>query len=129
MIASPSAKFARPRVHISLVAKPYERRSVLIVSASEACKVDPRNAASVYAGRGATFYTRTRVNVLVERKEMRWVDKFHNVATYTEVAAGQWQKTRSGPVCTMQLKVGAKGRYVPAQQREPEVRVEELAVA
>jgi hypothetical protein len=60
---------------------------------------------------------------------MTYIDPFNglptkratNLATYAEKACGEWQKTRSGPVCTMQLKQGAKGRYVPATQREPEL--------
>lgn len=31
-----------------------------------------------------------------------------NRAGFTTAAAGTWQKTRSGPVCTMQLNVGPK---------------------
>jgi hypothetical protein len=70
---------------------------------------------------GVTFYTRGKVVDAVARGEMRWVDRFHNAATYTENASGTWQKTQSGPVHTMQLKVGFKGRHVPAGQREPEL--------
>lgn len=29
----------------------------------------------------------------------------------------EWQKTRSGDVCTMQLKTGRRGRVVPASQQ------------
>jgi hypothetical protein len=47
--------------------------------------------------------------------------RFTTLATFTEQAAGTWQKTQSGPVCTMQLRVGFKGRHVPAGQREPEL--------
>lgn len=120
MIARPSAKFARPRVHVSLIARPYERRNVCVLPSSQA-QHDHRSVVSSCSGGNHTHFTRAKVVDAVGRGEMRWCDKFHNAATYTEAASGEWQKTRSGPVCTMQLKVGAKGRYVPATQREPEL--------
>jgi hypothetical protein len=66
---------------------------------------------------------------------MTWIDPFNglptkratNLATYvadtekSRGSAGTWQKTQSGPVCTMQLKQGFKGRHIPAGQREPEL--------
>jgi hypothetical protein len=119
MPANPAAMFSRPRVHVSLLARPYERRCVLVIPSSDAAAFDPRNPVD-----NGTFFTRGKVADAVARGEMRWCDKFHNTATYTDTAAGTWQKTRSGPVCTMQLKVGLKGRHVPAGQREPELVLE-----
>jgi hypothetical protein len=88
---------------------------VLVIPASDAASFDPKLPVE------GNFFTRAKVTDAVVRGEMRWVDRFHNAATYTETASGTWQKTRSGPVCTMQLKVGFKGRHVPAGQREPEL--------
>jgi hypothetical protein len=120
MIARPSAKFARPRVHVSLITKPYERRTVCVLPASQG--ISGRIGHAQCMGKcGHTKLTRSKVVDAVSRKEMQWVDRFHNKAAYTPVAAGTWQKTQSGPVCTMQLKVGFKGRHVPAGQREPEL--------
>jgi hypothetical protein len=115
MLANPSAKFARPRVHVSLIARPYEKRCVLVIASSDAATFDPQQA------NDGSYHTRAKVTDAVVRGEMRWCDKFHNTATYTETAAGTWQKTQSGPVHTMQLKIGFKGRHVPAGQREPEL--------
>jgi hypothetical protein len=112
MIARPSAKFERPRA-------PYERRCVLVVPASEAGSIDPRQA--MPGRKGLTYFTRGKVVDAVARGEMRWVDKFHNAATFTSEASGTWQKTRSGPVWTMQLVQGARGRYLPARQRLTDV--------
>jgi hypothetical protein len=117
MLANPSAKFARPRVHVSQRerVRPYEKRCVLVIPSSDAASFDPKLPVE------GNFFTRGKVVDAVVRGEMRWIDRFHNAATYTETASGTWQKTRSGPVCTMQLKVGFKGRHVPAGQREPEL--------
>jgi hypothetical protein len=120
MIARPAAKFARPRVHVSLTAKPYERRSVCVLPASHG--ISGRVSDVPCMGNcGHTKLTRSKVVDAVQRGEMQWADRFHNKAAYTPAAAGTWQKTRSGPVCTMQLKVGAKSRYVTATQRAPEL--------
>lgn len=119
MIANRSAMFTRPQQHISLQSRPYERRCVLVMPATEAEKYGA--GAVVPTTEGGKYYTRARVVAAVALGEMRWVDKFHNAATFTVVAAGTWQKTRSGPVATMQMCVGLKGRYVPVSQREPEL--------
>jgi hypothetical protein len=92
---------------------------VLIIPTSDAASIDPKQA--VPERDGLSYYTRGKVVDAVSRGEMRWVDRFHNAATFTETASGTWQKTQSGPVCTMQLRVGFKGRHVPAGQREPEL--------
>lgn len=120
MLANPLAKFSRPRVHVAvLTRKAYEHRSVAIIPASEALGMDVRNVLALRnEGRGYAYNTRSKVEDLVARGEMRWVDKHHNGATFTDKAAGTWQKTHSGPVATMQLKIGNKGRYVPVAQRE-----------
>lgn len=123
MLANPSAKFARSRVHVSLIAKPYERRSVCVLPASQG--ISGRISHAPCMGKcGHTKLTRTKVVDAVLHGEMQWADRFHNKAAYTSNASGTWQKTRSGPVCTMQLKVGFKGRHVPAGQREPELVLE-----
>lgn len=119
MIANPSAKFTRPQTHVSLIAKPYERRSVCVLPSSE--QRDHRNVVMRCSGGNHTHNTRSKVVEAVERGEMCWLDRHHNTATYTSLAAGTWQKQHSGPVATMQLIVGAKGRYVPVMQREPEL--------
>lgn len=128
MIARPAAKFARPRVHVSLIARPYERRSVCVMTRTQVNRRTDLNETSGCCGGNHTHYTRDRVIDLVERHEMTFLDRkgnptarHTNLATYTEKSAGTWQKTRSGPVCTMQLKVGFKGRHVPAGQREAEL--------
>lgn len=121
MLAKPSAKFKRPCVHVTLAAKPYEHRSVAIVPMSEAASFHPREEPRLRnEGRGYSYWTRSRVVEAVRTGEMRWLDRFHNMATFTTAAAGTWQKTQSGPVATMQMRVGAKGRYIPVAQREPE---------
>lgn len=127
MLANPSAKFKRPCVHVTLAAKPYERRSICILPARQADGVIHSGMSARCSGGGHAHYTRSRVVEAVERGEMRWLDRFHNVATFTMAAAGTWQKQRSGPVATMQLVVGAKGRYVPVIQRDPEYVIPELA--
>jgi hypothetical protein len=120
MLANPSAKFARPRVHVSLTAKPYERRSVCVLPASQG--ISGRIGHTQCMGNcGHTKLTRSKVVDAVSRFEMQWADRFHNKAVYTPASASTWQKTQSGPVHTMQLKVGFKGRHVPAGQREPEL--------
>lgn len=123
MLAKPSAKFTRPCVHVATLArKSYEHRSVAIVPMAEAAALKQSDALRLRnEGRGYSYWTRSRVVALVERGEMRWVDRHRNGATFTGLAAGTWQKTQSGPVATMQLVVGAKGRYVPVMQREPEL--------
>lgn len=120
MIARPSAKFARPRVHVSLMAKPYERRTVCVLPASQGVSGRISNAQCM-GSCGHTKLTRSKVVDAVVRGDMQFVDRFHNKAVYTPASGGTWQKTQSGPVCTMQLKVGFKGRHVPAGQREPEL--------
>jgi len=124
MLAKPSAKFKRPCIHVTLAHKPYERRSVAIVPMSEAAQMNPREEPTLRnEGRGYSYWTRSRVVEAVRRGEMRWLDRFHNMATFTTAAGGTWQKTQSGPVATMQMRVGAKGRYVPVAQREPELNL------
>jgi hypothetical protein len=125
MLANPSAKFTRPRVHSSTLAhlkqKSYENRAVAIVSASEACGMRTSDALQLRnGGKGYTFWTRSRVVDLVARGEMRWIDRHHNGATFTAEGAVTWQKTRSGTVHTMQMKSGLKGRHVPFGQLDPE---------
>jgi hypothetical protein len=73
---------------------------------------------------GHTKLTRSKVVEAFSRGEMEWADRFHNKAVFTSNAARTWQKTQSGPVHAMQLKVGLKGRHVPAGQREPELVLE-----
>lgn len=128
MLANPSAKFARPRVHVSLVARPYERRSVCVMTRTQVNRRTDIEETRNCCGGNHTHFTRDRVIELVGRQEMVFLDRngnptarHTNLATYTEKSAGTWQKTQSGPVCTMQLKVGFKGRHVPAGQREPEL--------
>lgn len=120
MLANPLAKFTRPRAHQSILTrKAYEHRSVAIISASDASVMDSSKVLALRnGGVGYTFWTRSRVDGYIACGEMRWVDKHHNGATFTEKAAGTWQKQRSGPVATMQLRVGNKGRYIPSGQRE-----------
>lgn len=122
MIANRAAMFTRAQRHVSLQAKPYERRCVLILPASEAEKYGP--GAIVPPAEAGTYYTRARVAAAVASGEMRWVDRFHNAAAFTEAACGTWQKTQSGPVHTMQMRTGLKGRYIPVSQREPELVLE-----
>lgn len=127
MPANPAAMFSRPRVHSSLqnqAAKPtHERRCVLVLPAEVAAFIDPKAKIDVVGGKGSRFFTRSVVTDAVGRGEMRWVDRHHNCATYLPKATGTWQKTRSGPVCTMQMVQGERGRYVPVGQREPELVV------
>lgn len=100
-----------------LFAKPYERRNVCVLPSSS--QTDHRaNVVSRCTGGNHTHFTRAKVVDAVSRGEMRWLDRHHNTAAFTEQSAGEWQKTRSGPVATMQLKRGAKGRHIPAAQRE-----------
>lgn len=123
MIANRSAMFTRPQVHVSLQQpKRYQARCVMILSASEAEKYGP--GSMVPESESGTYYTRARVEAAVLNGEMRWVDRFHNAAAFTEAACGTWQKTQSGPVHTMQMRTGLKGRYVPVAQREPELVLE-----
>lgn len=120
MLANPLAKFARPRVRVTtLVRSAYERRVVCVVSADVAAHVRECGGNYRCNGSGHTHFTRSRITPLVFAGEMEYVDKHTNVAVYTPQAAGTWQKQRSGPVATMQLRVGRKGRYVPATQMEP----------
>lgn len=120
MLANPAAKFARHRVHVSLIVKPYERRSVCVLPSSQG--VSGRISTAPCMGNcGHTKLTRSKVVDAFERGEMEWADRFHNKAVYTSNAARTWQKTKSGPVHAMQLKVGLKGRHLPAGQREPEL--------
>lgn len=122
MLANPARIFARPRVPVTaLTARPYESRNVGILPVSMALRLSERTMLTAAQCGCKTYFTRAKVIAAVERGEMRWVDRYHNVATYTEPACGTWQKTRSGEVCTMQLKNGQKGRYVPLDQREPEM--------
>ena len=74
-----------------------------------------------------THYSVARVKNDVALGEMIFLDKNGNqtpaqtsVATFTSKAAGTWQKTRSGPVCTMQMIIGEKGRHVPLMQHDLE---------
>ena len=122
VIAKPSAMFTRPQVHVSLTAKPYERRNVCVLPASHG--QDHWAVVTRCTGGLHTHFTRAKVVAAVASGEMRWLDRFHNSATFTVVAAGTWQKTPSGPVHTMQMKVGMKGRHVPSTQREPEMEFE-----
>lgn len=118
MLANPARVFERTRIPVRVLAKPYERRVVCVLPSAQAT-VDRRTVVSSCSGAcGHTKFTRTKVNAAVERGEMRFLDRHGNMAAFTVVAAGTWQKTRSGPVCTMQMIVGQKGRHVPAQQRD-----------
>ena len=117
MLANRAARFTQPRAQV-LTAKPYERRSVCVL---------PQDAAQAFEGRGVvmrcsggchTHLTRAVVEDKVARGEMRFLDRHHNAACYTDDASKTWQKTRSGPVCTMQMIVGEKGRHVPATQED-----------
>lgn len=124
-LANPARQFANVRFNT----RPYERRSVCVMPAStqQDHRNDPRNwvpgQVSACSGGNHTHFSRSRVVELVERGEMRWLDKFHNQATYTALAGGTWQKTASGGVHTMQLVQGMRGRHVPFAQREPELEV------
>lgn len=100
-----------------LSAKPYEMRSIAILSSPDAAMVRGDHVVPEWM-RAITFRSRSKVAELVQKGEMRWVGKHNNAACYVEKAAGTWQKTRSGLVCTMQLKIGLKGRHVPATQAE-----------
>jgi hypothetical protein len=123
MIARPSAKFARSHMKASWTEMPYERRSVCVLPTNSR---DHLALAKKCNGRNHTHFTRSKVVDAVARKEMTWIDentglptnRATNLATFTKAACSTWQKTRSGPVCTMQLIAGARGRYVPATQRE-----------
>ena len=119
MLANPVAKFERrtPSQHVTQLRVPSGRRTVCIVSAAHAHAIETNGGAYRCAGKGHPHHTRKKVTELVARGEMHFCDRFHNAATYTTRAVGTWQKTRSGMVCTMQLKVGAPGRYVPASHR------------
>jgi hypothetical protein len=126
MIARPSAKFARPRVHVSLISRPYEGRNVCVISERQVR--DHRGLNSGRDCKNHTHYTVAKVKEDVAQGEMTFLDRNGNptpaqtrVATFTSNAARTWQKTQSGPVHAMQLKVGLKGRHVPAGQREPEL--------
>lgn len=122
MIANRSAMFTRPQKHVSLQARPYEQRNVCVLPQSQ--DQDHRNVVARCNGGGHTHFTRARVVAAVASGEMRWLDRHHNTATFTLVASGTWQKTQSGPVHTMQMRTGLKGRYVPVAQREPELVLE-----
>lgn len=119
-----SRMFTRPRIHSSLIARPYDARNICVLSAAHSAHAS-RLTGSRCTGNTHTHFTRAKVAELVARGEMRWLDyagntslRQTNTAAYTEVAASTWQKTPSGPVATMQMKVGEKGRYVPVRQRE-----------
>lgn len=124
MIANRSAMFSRPQKHVSLQSRPYKRRNVCVLPQSQ--DQDHRSVVTRCNGGAHTHYTREKVVAAVLSGEMRWLDRFHNTATFTLVASGTWQKTQSGlpetgPVATMQMRVGLKGRYVPVSQREPDL--------
>lgn len=119
MLANPARMFERPHPTAPLTRRAYEHRRVAVISAAEAESMNPRETLRLAnGGVGYTYWTRSRVVAMVDRGEMRWVDKHRNGAAYTDKAAGTWQKTRSGLVCTMQMVVGEKGRHVPASQRD-----------
>lgn len=118
MLADRQRMFTRVRVLPILNTRPYERKQVGILSSQAAASYSPGANVSPEACGCRTYFTRSRVVEAVSLGEMRWVDRYHNVATYTEVAAATWQKTKSGTVHTMQMVVGLKGRNVPATQRE-----------
>ncbi len=96
---------------------PYGRRNVCVLPKGLADLMDQRGVMTKCSAGKHRHYTRSVVTAAVGRGEMRWVDRHHNVATYTSEAAGTWQKARSGHVSAMQLRSGAPGRYVPASQR------------
>ena len=98
------------------------RRSVCVLNPSTVSG-DRKRFISQCNGKGHTHFTRERVVEAVARGEMVWVDRHCNAATFTQQSAGTWQKTQSGPVCTMQLVVGAKGRHIPADQYDRELAV------
>ena len=94
----------------------YENRSVAIIPnqiAKTMCIGDPLE---LPPGK-LTYLSRSKVVALVEAREMHWVDRHHNGATFTEKAGGTWQKQRSGNVSTMQLRVGRPGRRIPTRHR------------
>ena len=115
MLANPAARFTHPRAQV-LIARPYERRSVCVLPQQAAQLMEQRGVIMRCQGGTHTHFTREKVLDAVSRGEMRFIDRHHNTACYTKEAAGTWQKTRSGPVCTMQMIVGEKGRHVPANQ-------------
>ena len=113
MLANPARVFNRPK---PLIAKPYERRTVCVL---------PAHQYGVMRCSTHTHFSRTKVQDAIERGDMVYLDaagrptgRKTNTAGFTDKAAGSWQKTQSGPVCTMQMIVGEKGRHVPAQQRD-----------
>jgi hypothetical protein len=112
-LANPARVFNRPK---PLIAKPYERRTVCVL---------PAHQYSVMHCGTHTHFSRTKVQDAIDRGEMVYLDpagkptgRRTNTAGFTDKAAGSWQKTQSGPVCTMQMIVGEKGRHIPAQQRD-----------
>jgi hypothetical protein len=101
------------RVHAA-----HERRRVLVIPASEAGNADLRHGIPERIREDIVYRARATVVEAVSRGEMRWLDDSHDTATLAQEAPRTWQRARSGPVATMQLRQGAKGRYVPTSQRE-----------
>lgn len=118
MLANPAAKFARPRVHFTQ-RSPFEKRSICVLPISVAEMYDWRGVVTKCCGGVHTHWSRTKVTEAVDRGEMAWCDRFHNVATFAVTATGTWQKSTSGGYAGMQLMRGGKGRAVPFMQREP----------
>jgi hypothetical protein len=119
-LANPSAKFDRLPA-LALRNRPYERRTICVIPASMGGG-DHRAVVMTKCGGGHhTHFTRQKVVDAVARGEMQWCDRHHNTAMFTVQAAGTWQKSQSGAVATMQLVVGARGRYVPFAHRESEM--------
>lgn len=112
-IATPAAKFVRP---FASKAAQFERRNICVLPKTQCDLMIQRDTVMRCGGGNHVHYTRSRVAGLIASGEMRWVDRHRNVATW--VTGETWQKTRSGPVHTMQLISGLKGRAVPATQRE-----------
>lgn len=120
-IANPAGKFNLAKKGNTLFAKPaFERRNVCVLSTAEANMIDPRASRTKCTSRCHTHVSRSTVVNAVERGEMRWVDRHRNAAAPTDQSVATWQNTRSGPVHTMQMVAGLKGRPVPCYQLEKE---------
>lgn len=106
--------------HAAAPARVLERRNVCVLSQLDGNQAE-RMMQTHCNGTSHTHLTRGAVLDGVATGRMRFVDRYKNMATYTTESAGSWQKCQSGPVATMQFKVGAKGRYVPMSQRDADL--------